>query len=307
MVKYIIKRLLAGVVTLWAVITITFVLIHSIPGGPFDREKPLPKEVKAQIEKAYNLDKPLSWQYMNYLKKLVTKFDFGPSFKQKGLSVNRMITMYFPVSARLGLVALIFVVVVGVPLGLIGALKQGKWQDNFVMFLSTLGITVPAFVVGTLLIYIFSQKLGWLPVMGLRSPQHYILPVIALSGGSIAMITRLTRSSLLDVIRQDYIRTARAKGLSEKIVTYKHALRNALIPVITFLGPLVSGILLGSFVIERIFTIPGLGRSFVDSIGNRDYTAILGLTIFDASILVIANLIVDLLYVVVDPRIKLES
>lgn len=307
MVKYIIKRLVAGVVTLWAVVTITFILIHSIPGGPFDREKPLPKEVKAQIERSYNLDKPLSWQYMDYMKKLILKFDLGPSFKQKGISVNWMIKNYFPVSARLGLAAIIFVVVVGVPLGLIAALKQGKWQDNFVMFLATLGITVPAFVVGTLLIYVFSQKLGWLPVMGLKSPKHYILPVIALSGGSIAMITRLTRSSLLDVIRQDYIRTARAKGLSEKIVTYKHALRNALIPVITFLGPLVSGVLLGSFVIERIFTIPGLGRSFVDSIGNRDYTAILGLTIFDAAILVIANLIVDLLYVFVDPRIKLES
>lgn len=306
MLNYIIKRIVASVVSLWIVITITFLLIHAIPGGPFDYDRNLPDLIKKAIETRYNLNKPLWWQYKDYLKNLV-KLDLGPSFKYEGMTVNQLIKNGFPVSAQLGVSAILLSLLIGLPFGMVSALRQGKWQDRGVMFLATLGITIPSFVLATLLLYFFTLKLPIFPPISWGTPAHFILPTIALAGSPTAMISRLTRSSLLDIIRQDYIRTARAKGLTERVVIYKHALKNAIIPVLTYLGPLIAGILTGSFVIERIFTIPGLGRQFVESITNRDYTAVLGVTIFYASFLVICNLVVDILYGMVDPRIRFDK
>jgi len=306
MPKYILKRVISSIITLWVVVTATFILAHVIPGGPFDREKVLPPEILKNITERYNLDKSLLWQYQDYIGDLV-KLDLGPSFQQRGTSVNDIINRGFPVSARLGAVAVSISLVFGIILGIISAYKQGKWQDNLAMFISTLGVTIPSFVIATLLIYFLGEKLRWFPVFGLSSPKHYILPAMALAGFSMAFISRLIRSSLLDVIRQDYIRAARARGLSETSIVVVHSLRNAILPVITYIGPLVAAILTGSFVVERIFTIPGLGRSFVDSISNRDYTLVLGVTVFYSFLLIVCNLLVDILYAFVDPRINIEG
>lgn len=304
--KYIFKRIFSSIITLWVVVTITFTLSRIIPGGPFDQEKDTPPEVRKNLEERYKLNEPIYVQYGDYLKNLV-QLDLGPSFKQRGVSVNEIIGRGFPVSAKLGGVAVCVALVCGLVLGIIAALKQGRWPDRLTMFISTLGVTIPGFVLATLFIYFFAEKLRWFPVYGLDTPRHFVLPAIALAGYSMAFISRLVRSSLLDVVRQDYIRTAKAKGLPDGVVIIKHALKNAMMPVVTYLGPLVAGILTGSFVIERIFTINGLGRAFVDSIGNRDYTAILGVTVFYSLFLIACNLIVDLVYAFIDPRIKLEG
>lgn len=306
MSKYILKRIVSSIITLWVVVTATFILAHVIPGGPFDREKVLPPEILKNITERYNLDKSLLWQYQDYIGDLV-KLDLGPSFQQRGTSVNDIINRGFPISAKLGAVAVSISLVFGIILGIISAYKQGKWQDNLAMFISTLGVTIPSFVIATLLIYFLGEKLRWFPVFGLSSPKHYVLPAMALAGFSMAFISRLIRSSLLDVIRQDYIRAARARGLSETSIVIVHSLRNAILPVITYIGPLVAAILTGSFVVERIFTIPGLGRSFVDSISNRDYTLVLGVTVFYSFLLIVCNLLVDILYAFVDPRINIEG
>lgn len=306
MLNYIIKRFATSILTLWVVVTLTFFLIHAMPGGPFDGEKQLPPQVKANLEAKFGLNKPLSQQYTIFLGNL-SHGDLGPSMRYEGRTVNDVIGYSFPASAKLGLVAVLFSVTVGVYMGIVAALNQGKWQDRLTMVIATLGVTVPSFVLATFLIYVFAVKLGWLPAIGFEGPANYIMPVIALGGYSVSFVARLTRSSLLDVIRQDYIRTAKAKGLSRNVVIYKHALRNALIPIVTYIGPLTAGILTGSFVIEKIFAIPGLGREFVTSISNRDYMTIMGLTVFDSAILIGANFLVDLLYAVIDPRIKLEG
>lgn len=305
MTNYILKRLVSSLVTLWVVITVTFFMIHALPGGPFDGEKALPPQVKANMEAKFGLDKPLSKQYTMFLNNLVVHRDLGPSIKYEGRTVNDIIDYSFPASAKLGIVSVIVAVVIGAYLGIVAALNQGKWQDRLTMVIATLGITVPSFVLATSLIYLFAVKLGWLPAVGFDGPLNYIMPVIALSGYSISYVARLTRSSLLDVIRQDYVRTAKAKGLSKNVVIYKHALRNALIPIVTYIGPLTAGILTGSFVVEKIFAIPGLGREFVTSIYNRDYMVIMGLTIFNSALLVAANFLVDILYAAIDPRVKL--
>jgi oligopeptide transport system permease protein len=306
MSKYIFKRIVSSIITLWVVVTATFILAHVIPGGPFDREKVLPPEILKNIQERYNLDKSLLWQYQDYIGDLV-KLDLGPSFQQRGTSVNDIINRGFPISAKLGAVAVSISLVFGIILGIISAYKQGKWQDNLAMFISTLGVTIPSFVVATLLIYFLGEKLRWFPVFGLSSPKHYIMPAMALAGFSMAFVSRLIRSSLLEVIRQDYIRAARARGLSETSIVFVHSLRNAILPVITYIGPLVAAILTGSFVVERIFTIPGLGRSFVDSIANRDYTLVLGVTVFYSFLLITCNLLVDVVYALVDPRINIEG
>lgn len=259
MLNYILKRLVASFITLFIVITATFFLMHALPGGPFDNEKPLPPQIKANLEEKYGLNKPVTEQYVMYLKNLSRGY-LGPTLKYEGRSVNEIIKYSFPASAKLGLVSIVFSLILGIYLGVIAALNQGKWQDSLVMILATLGVTVPSFVLAILLMYAFAVKLHIFPPTGFDGPQNVVLPAIALSGYSLSFIARLTRSSLLDVIRQDYIRTAKAKGLSKNVVIYKHALRNALIPVVTYLGPLVAGILTGSFVIEKIFAIPGLGR-----------------------------------------------
>lgn len=304
MKSYYVKRIISMIITIILITTLTFTMMHSIPGGPFTRERPVPPEIMRALNEKYNLDDPLPVQYLNYMKGLLT-FDLGPSYSKIGTSVNDLIESGFPVSAKIGLLASIVIVVLGIPLGVISALKQNKPIDYFVMFMATLGITVPNFVIATLIIYFFAGKLGWIPSFGLSSPASYIGPVIALAGYSLSFVTRLTRSSMLEVLRQDYIRTARANGISEYKVIMKHAVRNALIPVVTYVGPMVAGILTGSFVVEKIFAIPGLGRHFVESVTNRDYTTIMGITVFYAVFYLIMIFLVDIAYSLIDPRIKL--
>ncbi|MCI6693081.1 MAG: ABC transporter permease [Clostridium sp.] len=305
MVKYIGKRLITSLITIWAVVTIVFFLVRIMPGGPFDGEKTTP-EMKALLNEKYGLDKPVGEQYKIYMTNLL-KGDFGKSMKYKGRDVLTTIKKSFPNSAKVGAVSIVFSVAVGVSLGIVAALKAGRWPDHVCMILATLGITIPSFVLGTFLIFMFTVNLRLLPATGLSNPKNYIMPVLALSGSSMAFITRLTRSKLIDVLKSDYIRTAKAKGLSGKSVIFKHALRNSLIPVVTYLGPLVAGVLTGSFVVEKIFAIPGLGNEFTLSITNRDYTSLLGVTAFYCTLIVICNLLVDIVYVLIDPRIKLEG
>lgn len=301
--NYLVKRLFSMLITLWFVITITFFLMHSIPGGPFVREKELPPAVIEALNEKYHLDDPLYKQYFDYLKGVAT-FDLGPSFVQTGVQVTDLIKQGFPYSMRMGGLASIVVLLVGIPIGIISALKQNSIIDYIVTIIATIGVAVPGFVVGTLYIYIFSSKLALVPSFGLDSWQSYIGPVLALSFFSLAFVMRLMRSSMLEVLGADYIRTARAKGIPEPIVIFKHALKNAIIPIITFVGPMVAAIVTGSFVIEKIFAIPGMGKYFVESVGNRDYTVLMGTTIFYASLVIVAILIVDIAYSLVDPRIK---
>jgi oligopeptide transport system permease protein len=291
--------------TLFFIVLLTFLLMHAIPGGPFTQERKLPDAVEQALNEKYHLNDPLAKQFFDYLLGLL-RLDLGPSFKYAGHRVNEFIESGFPVSARLGLVTIVFVVILSIPLGVFAALHNGKWQDMAIMVLATLGVTIPSFVIATLLIYLLAFKLNLLPIFGLNSWKGYVLPVIALGGYSLSFITRLIRSSLLEVMGQDYIRTARAKGLPEYKVILFHALRNAVIPVITIIGPTIASFLTGSFVIEKIFALPGLGIHFVTSISNRDYTTIMGVTIFYAAFLVIMTLMVDIFYVMVDPRIKLQ-
>lgn len=292
-------------ITLWFVVTITFFLMHSIPGGPFDlNEKALPPQVLEALNEKYHLNDPLYKQYFDYLKGVAT-FELGPSFSRPGITVNQLIEQGFPVSAKLGGLAALVVILVGVPVGIISALKQNRWEDYLVTIFATLGVAVPGFVLGTLIVYVFSARMDVLPAYGLDSWKHYIGPVITLSGFSLAFVSRLTRSSLLEVMQQDYIRTARAKGLPELTVIFKHALKNSLIPVITYMGPMIAAIMTGSFVTEKIFAIPGMGRHFVESVGNRDYTVLLGTTIFYAAFAIFMIFLVDIAYGLIDPRIKL--
>lgn len=308
MLHYIIKRIIAGMLSLFTLITITFFLMHSVPGGPFSpaEERNMPQAIIERLEEKYGLDKPVHEQYLNYLKG-VARGDLGISFKQEDTSVNEMIERGFPISAKVGIVAVIFSVLAGVPLGVISAVKRGKWQDWTSMIMATVGIAIPNFVVAVLLMFFFSIKLRWFPVYGLNSIKSYILPVFGLTLGPISYIARLMRSSMLEVMRQDYIRTARAKGVHEFFVVMKHALRNSIIPVVTYVVPLVAALLTGSFVIERLFAIPGIGREFVTGINDRDYSIIIGLTIFFGGIIIVTNILVDLLYAVIDPRIKIDE
>lgn len=306
MLRFLANRLISLFITLLLVITVTFFLMHAVPGGPFTREKKLPPAIEEALNEKYHLNDPLWKQYINYVGG-VLKLDLGPSYVYEGRRVNEFIVEGFPISARVGTYAVLLILLLGIPAGVISALKQYKWQDNLVMFGATLGITIPNFVIATVLLYIFALKLGWVPTFGVKDPRGWILPTIALSGYSLSFVARLTRSTMLEVLQQDYIRTARAKGLSEGIVIFKHALRNAIIPVVSYVGPLVAGILTGGFVVERIFALPGMGRYFVISITNRDYPTIMGVTIFYAAFLMIMILIVDLLYGLIDPRIRVHD
>lgn len=301
---YIIKRIFNAFIVLWIVITITFFLMHAIPGGPFTAEKSLPPYVLHSIEERYKLNDPLYKQYGDYLCNLV-QGDLGPSFKYPGRSVNDIIKDGFPVSFKLGIEAILIAIIIGIPAGILAGVKKDKWQDRAVNFFTTLGVAVPSFVVAALLIYVLSTKLHLLPAAMWNGWQYEIMPALALSGMPMSFIARLTHSSMLDILSQDYIKTARAKGLSWSKVLIKHALPNSLIPVVTYLGPMTASILTGSFVIETIFAIPGLGQYFVTSIYNRDYTVILGVTIFYSVIVIVLNMVVDLLYPLLDPRIKI--
>ena len=305
MAKYIIKRLVLAVLTIFLVATITFFLMHLVPGGPFVAEKSISLQAQAALAEKFGTDKPLLVQYKNYMTG-VLEGDFSLSLKQRGWTVADIIKAKFPVSLKIGGLAVLISLLVGIPLGSVAALNRGKWIDNVIIVLATCGIAFPSFVVCTVCMYIFGVDLGWLPTFGLTSPLHYILPVFALSFYPMSYITRLMRSSMLDVIGQDYMRTARAKGLSQTTCLFKHALRNAILPVVTYVGPMMAYTITGSFVVEKIFVIPGLGGQFVSSILNRDYTVIMGTPIFLATLIITMNVVVDIIYKIVDPRIQLK-
>ncbi len=306
MKKYLFKRLIMSVITLWAIITITFFLMHTIPGNPFRKEGKMPAVVYENLQKKYGLDKPLSEQYIIYLKNLL-KGDFGDSMKSRVETVNDMIRRGFPVSAYLGLEALLIAIVFGPALGALAALYQNKIPDYISMVIAIIGISVPSFIMGTVLIQFVAKNVSWLPIGGWGEFKHTLLPALALSLMPLAYMARLMRSSMLEVLGQDYIKTAKSKGISKAAVILKHAVRNAILPIISVLGTLISNLLVGSFVVEKIFGIPGLGKFFVQSINNRDYTLIMGTTIFYAIILIVLLLFVDIAYMFIDPRIKLTK
>lgn len=305
MAKYIVKRIGLAALTIFVVATLTFFIMNLVPGGPFMSEKAISPAAQAALEEKYGLDKPLLTQYATYMTGAI-QGDFGESLKQRGRSVTSIITSKFPVSASIGGMSVLVALCLGIPLGCFAATKRGKAVDSIISVISTCGIAVPSFVICTLLLYLFGVKLKILPTYGIGSWKHYIMPVAALSFYPTAYIMRLMRSSMLDVLGQDYIRTARAKGVRQFWCLFKHALRNAMLPVITYVGPMLAYTLVGSFVVEKIFTIPGLGGEFITSITSRDYPVIMGTTIFLASLLIVMNVIVDIVYKLVDPRIKLK-
>lgn len=306
MTRYLLKRIALGLVTIWAVITITFVLMHSIPGNPFRSESKMPPTVYENLLAKYGLDKPKSEQYVIYLKNLL-KGDLGDSMKSRVETVNDMVKRGFPVSAQLGAQALLIAIIFGPALGSLAALYQNKFPDYLSMIVAIIGISVPSFIMGTVLIQYVARNVSFLPIGGWGTWRHSILPSFALALMPLATMARLMRSSMLEVLGQDYIKTAKSKGIKRSAVLIKHAVRNAILPVISILGTTISNLMVGSFVIEKIFGIPGLGRFFVQSISNRDYTLIMGTTIFYAIILVIMLLIVDVAYMIIDPRIKLAK
>lgn len=306
MSTYLMKRLIAMVITLWLIITGTFFLMHSVPGSPFNEERTTNEAVQKNLEAYFHLDEPLLVQYGNYLTSLL-QLDLGPSIKKSSQTVNEMLGRGFPVSFELGFYTLILAIISGITLGILAALKHNKMIDYLAMSIAVLGISIPNFVMATLLIEQLAVNFPIFPVATWTSPKHMVLPILALATGPMAIIARLTRSSMLEVLTQDYIRTAKAKGLSPIKIVFKHALRNALLPVVTVLGSLAASILTGTFVIEKIFAIPGMGKYFVDSINTRDYPVIMGTTIFYSAILIFMLLLVDLAYGVLDPRIKFNK
>lgn len=307
MAKYIFKRLGYSLLSLLVIVTVTFFLMRLAPGNPFAAEQQLvTPQIQEQLNEAYGLNDPWYEQYFTYVKNVAT-FDFGESMKYRGRSTNDMIAESFPVSVTLGASSLLFAIGFGVLLGVISAMYHNKTGDYIATVISVLGISIPSFVLAGLMQYQLGLKLGWFPISGWKSNIHIVLPSLALGLGYMGNIAKLTRSSLLEQNTSEYVKLAKAKGLKKWGVVFKHSLRNALLPVVTYLGPLTAGILTGSFVIENIFAIPGLGRHFVQSINNRDYTLIMGITVFFAIVLLIAVFIVDILYVVLDPRIKLEG
>jgi oligopeptide transport system permease protein len=279
--------------------------MNAVPGGPYEAEKSISPQAKAALEEKFGLDKPLGEQYIKYMENLL-QGNLGPSLKQRGRNVSDIIATKFPVSARVGGIAVAVALCVGIPMGCVAAFNRGKFLDNLIIVIATCGIAVPSFVLATLLLYFFGVYLKVLPTLGLTGWKNYIMPVIALSFYPSAYITRLMRSSMLDVLGQDYMRTAKAKGLSQTKSLFKHALRNAILPVVTYVGPMIAYTLTGSFVVEKIFNIPGLGGEFISSITNRDYMMIMGTTIFLAALVIAMNVVVDIVYKIIDPRIQLK-
>lgn len=302
---YILKRIALALLTVWVVITVTFFVMRAVPGGPFLSEKAVSETAQKALEAKYGLDKPLFVQYITYLRDIVTKFDFGPSIKLRGRQVIDVIMDGMKTSVKLGVIAACIALVSGIVLGAVAALRRNRIIDKVIMVITTAFVSMPSFIMGTLLLLIFAVKLGIVPANG-ETSRGLILPVITLSLYPMAYITRLTRSSMLDVLGQDYIRTARAKGVAPMKVIFGHALKNSLIPVITYFGPMLAYIVTGSLVVEQIFAVPGIGRAFVSSITGRDYPLIMGTTIVLAVLIVVMNLVSDILYKVVDPRITLE-
>ena len=324
MFAYIIRRLLWALPVIFVTILVTFAMARAMPGGPFDRagDKSLPESIRKNLEERYNLDKPFHEQFLIYTTNLL-KGDMGPSFSYRGRSVNALISETLPISAQLGILSVLLGMIIGVPAGIFSALRRNSWVDYTSSFLAVLGLSIPNVVLAPLLIYLFSVKLGWFPAarwgvnykeiyFGFLPPLtpdffwHAVLPTVTLGTGMAASFSRLTRASLLQTIREDYIRTARAKGLSSRVTIVRHALRNSMIPVVTLLGPLLAAILTGTFVVEFIFGIPGMGDFFITAVNNRDYPIILGSTLVYAIFLILGNLFVDIAYAWMDPRIRYD-
>ena len=308
MVKYIFKRIGAGIVSLFVLITITFFLLHIIPGGPFSpaENRNVPPQILEKITEQYGLNDPIPEQYVRYLKNLA-QGNLGTSFKKQDTTVNELIAQGFPVSAKVGLWGVLISLAIGVPLGVVAAVKRGKWPDGAAMVFATIGVSVPSFVICVLMMYFFCEKWKIFPSYGLTSWKHYILPVFCMAFSQIAYITRLMRSSMLETMRQDYIRTERAKGVPEFAVIGKYAMKNSLLPIITYVGPTVAALLTGTFIIEKMFSVPGLGRYFVTAISDRDYSVTLGLTLFVGALIIVVNIIVDIMYALIDPRVKIDK
>lgn len=308
MFKYILKRLAAGVISLFVLVTITFFLMHVIPGGPFSPadQRNVPQKILDKISDKYGLNDPLPVQYGRYLENLL-KGDLGTSFKKQDTTVNELIANGFPVSARVGALGVAAALLMGVPLGMIAAVRRRRMADAVSMIIATIGVSVPSFVVCVLMMYLFCEKWKLFPSYGLTSWKHYVLPVFCMAFSQIAYITRLMRSSMLETMQQDYIRTERSKGVPEFQVIGKYALKNSILPVVTYVGPMVAALLTGTFIIEKLFSIPGLGRYFVSAINDRDYSVTLGLTVFLGVMIIICNLVVDIMYAVIDPRVKITE
>ncbi|MBZ0186424.1 MAG: ABC transporter permease [Candidatus Obscuribacterales bacterium] len=306
MLLFVLKRILAAIPVLWIIASLTFVLVRIVPGGPFDDERNLPKEIIANLEAKYNLDKPVHEQYFLYLGRLA-RGDLGVSYKYVNRTVNDILADAFPVSLKLGLLALILAIIIGVPLGALAAVNRGTAIDYVSMLTTTAGISVPTFVIGALLIYVFGIWLKVLPVALFEGPYHMILPAVTLAFGPTAYLSRLTRASVLEILEKDWVRTARTKGLSEFNTVVKHVLRNALVPVVTVLGPLAAILVTGSFVVEFIYAIPGMGRFFITAVMNRDYDLIMGTTLLFAILLIFTNMLVDISYQILDPRMEVDN
>lgn len=305
MIRYILKRVVAALITIWFIMTLTFVLMYAIPGSPISTEKVYDVALQQALEEKFGLNKPLHEQYVKCLVDYAHG-DFGISYLKIGLTTNEIIASGFPYSLRIGIYASGLIVLFGIAAGILAALRQNRFVDRFLMVLSTLGSTIPSFVFATLYLFLFSKILGLVPAFGVKPWTGYIGPVLVTSVFSMAFVTRLMRTSMIEELNQDYIRTARAKGISEFKVVAKHAMRNAILPVVTYVGPMIAMVVTGSFVIEKVFGIPGIGSLFTSSVLTRDYTLIMGITVFFSVFLVFCTLVVDILYVFVDPRIKYE-
>jgi oligopeptide transport system permease protein len=305
MLRFLLRRLLIALPTLLLVVTVAFFMMRLAPGSPFEMDRKLPPEVERNIMKKYGMDRPLIVQYGNYLGG-VAHGDFGPSLKYKEKSVLQIVREGFPTSLTIGLSALILAAGIGMSLGVLAALRQNQGIDYSAMGVAILGVCIPTFVTAPLLVLVFASKLGWVPTAGLQGVKSLILPVIVLALPQIAIISRLTRAGMIEVLRSNYVRTARAKGLSEPTIVFKHALRAAILPLVSYLGPACAGLITGSLVVEKIFSLPGLGKSFVISALQRDYTVVMGVVILYAALILTLNLVADLLYAALDPRVRLS-
>lgn len=305
MLNYSIRRLLGAIPTLFIIIAVSFVLVRMAPGGPFDKERKVPAEVEAKLIQQYHLDEPLPKQFFRYLDGLAHG-DFGPSFKYKDFSVSELIAQGFPTSLSLGLGAIALALLLGITLGIWAALRQNSWIDYTSVGTAMLGIAVPNFVIAPIMTLVFGLMLGWLPVGGWGKPSNWVLPILTLAIPQIAAITRLTRASMLEVLNSNFVRTARAKGLPEIVTITRHAIRAAMMPVVSYLGPAIANIVTGSVIVEQIFGIPGIGRYFVQGAINRDYTLVMGATILFGALVIFCNLLADLCYGLLDPKVRYD-
>ncbi len=304
MFQFILRRILWTIPVILVISSVTFMLMHSVPGGPFTRERALPEAIQRNLEAKYHLDDPLWKQYVDWMGGIFLHFDFGPSYTSRSRTVNDILAQQWPVTATLGAVAFLIAICIGIPLGILSAVKQNTLIDYGSMVFAMLGVSIPAIALGPFLIWIFALKLGWFPVATWGTPAHIVLPAVTLATGYLSRFARMTRASMLQVTREEYILTARAKGVRETMVNLKHAFRNALIPITTIAGPAFADIVTGSLVVERIFGIPGIGKYYVQSIGNRDYPVIMATTLIFAVLIIVMNLLVDISYALLDPRIR---